>query len=117
VGEVNDASWFSACVRLVCLIEEKGSDVVMNSVFVFRASGWDEGKARALELGRGLERSYENGEGKKVAWRLREIVSLDHLRSVDLDGAEVYSEQLRPTESLPYEATFAPEASQPTQTV
>ena len=43
------------------------------------ASDWDSAFQRALEIGRGLERSYSNSDGEQVTWRLRETRTLDEI--------------------------------------
>jgi hypothetical protein len=107
--------WFSSKVRLVVLLEKEGAWRYADSVLVFRAADFGEAFQRALALGRELEEEYLNGEGEKVRWRLKEIVSLDVLDD-DLDGAEVYSEPvaLEPGEGYTFDVRFEPEKSQPT---
>jgi hypothetical protein len=85
---------------------------------LFRAADFDEAFQRALALGRAQEEEYLGGEGEKVRWRLKEVISLDILDE-ELDGAEVYSEPvaLAPGETYSFDVTFEPEKSQPTQTV
>lgn len=111
--------WFSAKVRMVCLIEPTGADIYMDSVYVFRSVDFEKAFRRALELGKQQEQSYLNGDGNKVVWKLKEIISLDIINSESLDGIEVYSEpvQLPPDEQFPYDSEFFPEESQPTQTI
>ncbi len=110
--------WFSSKVRLVVLLETQGASRYADSVFLFRAADFDEAFQRALALGRAQEEEYTGGEGERVRWRLKEILSLDVLDD-ELDGVEVYSEPvtLAPGEAYPFDATFEPEKSQPTQTV
>jgi hypothetical protein len=110
--------WFSSRARLVVLLEKEGASRYADSVFLFRAADFGDAFQRALALGRAQEQEYLNGEGEKVRWRLKEIVSLDVIRGA-LDGAEVYSEPvaLEPGEGYPFDVRFEPEKSQPTQTV
>ena len=59
-----------------------------------------------------------NGNGEKVLWKLKEIVSLDVIRRKNLDGIEVYSEFVEPKEKIePFDSLFCPEISKPTQTI
>jgi hypothetical protein len=106
-------------VRLVCLIEGKGASRYQDSVFLIRASEFRTAFERALEIGRSHEEVYRNPDGQRVAWHLKEIMSLDVIRAPDLDGAEVYSEPIDlPTgEVAPFGTEYAPETSEPTQTI
>jgi hypothetical protein len=62
------------------------------SVVLLRApdGDWDSAFQRAVSLGRGLERRYTNGDGQQVAWRLREIRTLDQIGTEITDGREVH---------------------------
>jgi hypothetical protein len=97
------------------LVEGIGLDGFSQSVFVFRAPSRDGAFVRALELGRDLEATYPNADGKEVRWRLSAVLTLDELSGGDPDGAEVYSEPFvpRPEEVVPFDTMFHPENSQP----
>jgi hypothetical protein len=116
---MNEGSWFSARIRLVCLIEGTGATDYMDSVVTFRANGFDDAFHRALELGRREEREYLNRERERVVWRLKEITSLDEIPSQTLDGTEVHCEISEVPESdvVPFDSKFFPERSHPEQTV
>src|SRR5215471_20174637 len=103
MNETQDAHWFSAKVRLVCLIEPTGAVRYMDSVYVLRSADFQSALERALDLGKSQERSYLNADNKRVAWKLAEIVSLDIITAESLDGVEVYSEpvELAPGDALP----------------
>lgn len=111
--------WFSSRLRLVCVIEGSGATRYQDSVHLFRAGDFEEAFQRALDLGRACEESYLNPDKKRVRWRLKEIVSLDIITADQLDGAEVYSEPVPLEEGveIPFDATFTPETSRPTQTI
>jgi hypothetical protein len=113
-----EAQWFSARIRLVCLLEGSGAQRFQDSVVVFRARDFADAFRRALEIGRGHEEEYLNGDGERVAWRLKEVLSLDVVHG-DLDGAEVSSEPVDVLDEVrdPFETTYAPESSDPTQTI
>jgi len=119
MNETQDAHWFSAKVRLVCLIEPTGAVRHMDSVYVFRSADFQTAFKRALDLGKSQERSYLNADKKKVEWKLAEIVSLDIIAAESLDGAEVYSEpdDLAPGDTFPIDVELHPERSEPTQTI
>lgn len=115
----NDAQWYSTRLRLVCIVEERPPALVMDTVHVFRAPGWDAALDRALQLGRGHEQEYLNGEQQVVRWRLAEVSTLDLITADALDGAEVHSAfgdvpDPAPAGLLP---PFRPERSQPAQTI
>lgn len=116
---MSEGSWFSARVRLVCLIEGTGASDYMDSVITFRANRFDDAFHRALELGRREEKEYLNVERKRVVWRLKEITSLDRIPGESLDGVEVYCEISEVPESdvVPFDSKFFPERSQPEQTI
>lgn len=111
--------WFSAKVRLICLIENKGATRYMDSLLLFRAADFASAFDRALSLGKNREQAYENEEHLRVVWRLVEVISLDQLATDDLDGTEVYSEPvaLTPGGSISFDTEFKPERSRPTQTI
>ena len=110
--------WFSTKIRRVCLIESKGADLYMDSVFVFCAEDFDEAFRKALYLGRNQEEEYVNVDNAKVMWKFKEIISLDIVRQDNLDGAEVYSEPIEILgEREPFDSVFHPENSNPTQTI
>ena len=116
---MSDSCWFSARVRLVCLIEGTGASDYMDSVVTFRANGFDDALHRAIELGRREEKEYLNVEKKRVVWRLKEITSLDKIPGETLDGAEVHCEisEIPETDVVPFDSKFFPERSQPDQTI
>ena len=119
MNEMQDTHWFSAKVRLVCLIELTGAVRYMDSIYVFRSADFQTAFQRALDLGKSQERSYLNADQKKVIWKLAEIISLDMITAESLDGVEVYSEpaDLTPGEAISIDVALHPERSQPTQTL
>ena len=82
--ETQATRWFSAKVRLVCLMEPAGALRYMDSVYVFRSVDFQAAFTRALELGKCQEKSYRNAEKKKVVWQLVAIVSLDMIMAESL---------------------------------
>jgi len=111
--------WFSAKIRVACLIKGVGLVRYMDSIHVFQAENFDAALERALTLGRGHEEEYVNSSQEQVRWRLKEIVSLDMLRQGLVDGIEIYSEPVAPgpTDLFDYEVAFNPDASTPIQTI
>ena len=118
-ADVNEeADWFSACLRLVVLIEHEGATHYADSVVLFHASTWDAAFARALELGRGLETSYRNSDGQEVRWRLASVLTLDHLGPELPDGAEVHwrtKDLAAAREAIAFDVALEPEKSRPGQ--
>ena len=110
-------SWYSATLRLGCLIEPNGLTRYMDSVHVFQASDYDAALQRALQIGRTHEESYVNGDGAQVKWRLASVVTLDLLGDFIQDGAEVCSGPVDTTETVPFDHVFIPEESNPTQSI
>ena len=85
----------------------------------FRPTNFEAALTRALALGETCARTYRHPDGQEVRWRFKEVISLDVIPVEDLDEAEVYSEpvDLEGGVEIPFQATFNPEASEPTQTI
>lgn len=111
-------AWFSSKLRFAVMKEPHGLEMFMDSVRVFRAVNYEEAFKRALEEGRGDEKTYFNSEGHRVAWKLAEVVSLDRIGDELMDGQEIYSEPIfaMADPAMAFEHEFYPEASTPTQT-
>jgi Domain of unknown function (DUF4288) len=105
--------WFSTAVRLRTAVDGASSVTDARSVFVFRARDWESARERALELGRGAEESYLNGDGQRVERRLLGVETLDLLGDELVDGREVYVEVVPVGESTG--AAGRPEESRPSQ--
>ena len=116
---MTELSWFSACFRRVCLVENRRTNTYNDSVLVFTASDFEDAMHRAIQLGRGMEEEYLNDSGMRVRWRLKEIMTLDVIQADSLDGAEVYSafSDVPEGEDIPFDAVFHPEDSEPGQTI
>ena len=82
-------SWFSASLRFATTVSATVVDRE-DSIIVFRADGWQAALPRAVELGRGMEETYENVEREPVERRLVEVRTLDELGASIEDGREVY---------------------------
>ncbi len=108
--------WFSASVRILCLIEDEGATTQDQCVHIFRATDWDDAFGRALHLGRSHEKDYLNGDGKRVRWRLDRVATLDMIRAPDLDGAEVFSQMSEVSGGPPFDTEFQPEKHRPSNT-
>jgi hypothetical protein len=106
-------------LRVAVLVEGIGLYRYMDSLVVFVSADFESAFEAALQLGRRLEREFLNENGQRVRYRLKQIISLDLIRADSLDGAEVYSEPvwLQPEDAEPFDTSFEPEASEPTQTI
>lgn len=109
--------WFSAMLRFAVLVEGVGGSRRSRSVVVFRAEDWPEAKARALDLGRGMERTYTGGTGEEVRCRLEAVETLDLLGDAITDGREIYSEPMPilEGEAIAFDTAFSPSSSDPGQ--
>ncbi len=117
--KVTEMQWFSANVRLVCLLSTGGATGYRDSVYLFHAMDFDDAFRIALEIGRRQERRYTNGDGATVCWALTQVISLDALGADLRNGVEVYSEprSLEAGEDFRFDMQFSPESIEPTQTV
>jgi len=113
------AKWFSTNIRLVCLVESKGAMRYMDSVYLLRATDYEDAFREALQIGRSQEEDYTNSEGECVRWAFKEILSLDMIDVESLDCAEIYSapSALEPGEWYPFDVRFHPENSDPTHSI
>ena len=86
------------------------------TVVVFKARDYEHAFARALELGRASETTYENGAGQPVRWAFVEVTNLDHLGR-KIDGIEVASHLHTRVSREPIapRVQFAPEQSEPSE--
>ncbi len=111
--------WFSANLRVACLIEGIGLTRYTHSVHVFQAEDFAEAMRRALDIGTGHEEEYANADGRRVRWRLAAVISLDLVGDDLTDGAEVYSEpvEVGSDVKIDFDYEFHPEQSKPTQTI
>ena len=115
---MSELQWFSSRIRLACIIELKGLQRFMDSIYVFQSTDFDDAFRKALDIGRSRERNYLNHADELVEWRLKEIISLDLIKPPSLDGAEVYSEPVEPAAGdFRLDTAFHPEDSNPTQTL
>ena len=111
--------WFSTKVRVYCMVEGAGVVDCWEPVHVFAAENLAMARERALQLGRGHDQDYLNGDAQRVRWRCSDILSLDDLGTEpDLDGREVYFDVAgwAPRSGVDFDTEFHPELSDPEQT-
>lgn len=106
--------WFSACLRVMCLIEDAGGVKYQDDIVVITATDWEEARRKAIAHGRSRETRYTNIRGKPVRWAFERVVTLVELGGI-FDGSEIYSQSVSLDGApVPFNAEFDPEASEPT---
>lgn len=112
-------TWYTAKLRFVVMVEPVGGDTLNDCIYLFRAVDFGAAFQRAITIGESAQKQYHNVEGRRVLWRFKEVISLDIIRTNDLDGAEIYSEpiHLKKEEIIPFETQFYPSGSNPIQTI
>lgn len=110
--------WFSAQLKFVALGKTRFRRMTDDSIVVFKAAGFRTAFRRALKIGKEAEHEYLNGDGQRVCWKLKEIVTLDIIHTKSIDGAEVWSSLgfLKKNDPIPFDAQFTPEDSKPGRT-
>lgn len=113
--------WYSAKIRFVCLLENRGLIDRMDNIYVFRSKSFNFAFKKALQLAKKNEQEYKNKKGKIVRWRSEAVISLDEIFSRQIDGAEVYSivvpVKRREQKSVTFNAEFNLKKSEPEQTL
>ncbi len=107
------------------MIEPEGAIEYADSLYIFQVEDendntdlWGEALRHAVRLGKQQETEYRNFKNRQVRWKLKEVTTLDMIRSTNLDGAEVYAEfvSLGEGEEIPFDTPFDPATSCPVQT-
>lgn len=104
--------WFSACVRMVVLVEGSGTIDARESIFLLRAREYEDAFPAAVKLARqALETEYENLDGQRVRWRVVRLITLDQIDREDLDGAEIWTRGCSPEpgEQFAFDQELRPE--------
>jgi hypothetical protein len=110
---------YSTCLRIACLIDNQGLESYMDSVHLIRAENKNEAFEKALKLGYSHEQEYLNGENHKVRWVFKQVISLDSLGNLELDGLEVYSQPVDLVKNAiePFDIQYKPAESEYTASV
>lgn len=90
--------WYAAVVVVRARIDGPWQDdyLVDNQVRLLQAADAEAAYARALNLGKSAEHSYQNGDGETVSWEFVGLADLDELHAAAIeDGLEVYSWRAR----------------------
>lgn len=112
--------WYSVSLRVVCSIRGEVVEC-WEPVHVLRASSFADARVKAIELGRGYEQMYVNGEGDEVRWTFLQVLTSDQLGPTIEDGREVWCSVRQPlteaeAQALLGDAPVDPEESHPGQT-
>ncbi|GAB3849204.1 hypothetical protein ACFPIJ_36600 [Dactylosporangium cerinum] len=106
--------WFSATLRFASFTEDGQYFQPNVSVYTFKAVDHTSAFDRALQIGRGAERSFVNALGIRIRIALVDIETLNMLGD-ELDGVEVFYWPGQEHDTSPYawDHTFTPEQSTP----
>ena len=86
--------WYSATLRFYIVSSAEGKIRGEESVFLVRATEWDEAFKKFLAVGRRAETAYKNWDGDEIRHRFVGVTIMDCVGDVDLDGVEVSSTPL-----------------------
>ncbi len=90
-----DAKWYLADIVLEITIESDPRNVVHTNLVLIRADSPEEAYQKAMELGTANEASWENANGKRVAFRFRGLRDLNVIHVQLGHGAElIYNEDI-----------------------
>ena len=116
MGEVVPSrEWYSAKLRFACLVEGEGAVQFRDSVVLVMATSFRHAFARTLDVGRAHEQEYRNGAGRRVVWRLKEVLTVDFAAEAELDGVEVFCEPVELREGESYPLTLSSTLRRPNQ--
>jgi uncharacterized protein DUF4288 len=113
------SEWFSATARVALWVEGTGVTDYWSVIYVFPAADFADALQRAIQIALAREQEYRNADGQRVAWRLKEISTLDRIADSLEVGAEVhaYSEEATDPGSPSEPPVFKPDDSSPGQTI
>src|SRR5258708_2564416 len=109
--------WYSAQLRYTIIVDGRGQSGLADSIILVEARSFTEAQAKTIKIGKAKQQDYINDEGRRVVWRLSDVLTLDVIREANLDGAEVHChlrESLDPNVEI--DAVFRPEDAAPRQT-
>lgn len=87
-------TWFSAMLRFTITVGSALPHQGSRSVVLIRADDFDDARAAARRLGKGMEETYRNIDGELVTWRFQAVETVDELGEQLESGREVYSEPI-----------------------
>jgi hypothetical protein len=90
-----DAKWYLAEIVQQITVEGDPRNVVHTNLVLVRADSPEDAYQKAMELGAAGDQSYENMDGKCVAFRFRGLHDLNVIHDELEHGAElIYSEKM-----------------------
>ena len=110
-----EKSWFSAMTVFVVQVSGPGGESrLQKSVYLVKATDFDDALSAVVARARKDEQAYKNGEDEWVRWMLVDVETLDWLGDTIEDGREVYSEPRFDVPADSYALPYRPELSKPT---
>lgn len=114
---MSDLNWYSATLRFYRVTAEMGRVGGEDTVYLFRARGFDDAVKRFLALGRRKEHSYLNSHNHELRVRFVGLVTVDIIKANNLDGAEIVSTPLMETDpSFSFDTPLDPDNYEFTET-
>jgi hypothetical protein len=103
---------------MVVMHDRDGALDFNDCVYLFRSpkDDWRLALKAAVAAGQANEVSYDNPDGERIRWRVKEVLTLDCLGPELADPVEVHSTFRDPDRPIASGTRFEPESSQPEQT-
>ena len=98
---MNSENWFSATLRFFIVNSVDGKMRAEDSVFLARATDFEDAFQRFLELGGQNETTYRNDLDEEISRRFSAIITLDMIPANDLNGVEINSTPIFEADKLP----------------
>lgn len=110
--------WYSSKIRIAYLVEDSFEDFYWDSLFLIKSNSFDNAHSKALEIGYGLEKVYQNANQKLVHVKFKEILTLDFVGEIT-DKCEVLCDKSKIPKSVNKDinSKYLPENSKPEQTL
>lgn len=113
---MNNLCWYTGTLRFFTVTADKGRVDGEDSIYLVRATNWDDAFQRFLNIGRNKETSYKNWHEQETRVRFISIRTMDMLEEQDLDGVEVSCVPLDGDDpQFTFETPVSPEDSNPGQ--
>jgi hypothetical protein len=113
---MNNQRWYSGTLRFFTVTAAEGRVDGEDSIYLVRASDWEEAFRRFLEIGYKKETTYKNWLEQETRVRFISIRTMDVLDEEDLDGIEVSCVPLDGEDpQFTFETPVNPESSKPGQ--
>ena len=113
---MNNLRWYSGALRFFTVTADKGRVDGEDSIYLIRATDWDDAFRRFLDIGHKKETSYTNWHERETRVRFISIRTIDVLDEENLDGIEVSCVPLDGDDpQFTFETPVSPENSTPGQ--